>query len=65
MATRPLNAEELAILAAGEGIPAEHPMHDRITCEGDTGYGPCGTYRDWADGRCAEGHRIEIEIEDN
>lgn len=44
---------------ATEGVPAEY--RGRVTCEADRGYGPCGTYRDWADGRCSEGHPISIE----
>ena len=32
-----------------------------VTCEGDTGYGPCGTYHDWTDGTCRDGHEIEID----
>jgi hypothetical protein len=41
------------------GVPVED--RDRITCEGDTGHGPCGTYRDWGLGMCAKGHTIEFE----
>jgi len=36
---------------------------DLLTCEGDYGYGPCGSYVDWGDGRCSHGHEIEIKIE--
>jgi len=58
--TRNLNKDEQAILATGEGIPVYLPLHDNITCYGDTGYGPCGTYLDWIDGLCAEGHHIMV-----
>ena len=33
-----------------------------VTCEGDTGYGPCGTYLDWSNGLCSKGHVIEIVV---
>jgi hypothetical protein len=44
------------------GVPVED--RDRLTCEGDTGHGPCGTYRDWGRGVCAKGHLIFIEGDD-
>jgi len=34
-----------------------------LTCEGDEGHGPCGTYLDWTDGHCARGHVIEVETD--
>lgn len=43
------------------GVPRED--RDRITCEADTGHGPCGRYRDWGRGRCAAGHPI-VFLED-
>lgn len=36
---------------------------DAITCEGDSGYGPCGTYSDWGNGRCKSGHKITFDKE--
>ena len=54
--TRPLTLAELAILADGLGIDAP------ITCYGDHGYGPCGRYTDWTDGRCVDGHEIRMEV---
>ena len=59
MNTRKLNDEELTRLEAGENV-----VDLAVTCDGDSGYGPCGTYLDWTDGRCACGHEIEIEIAD-
>lgn len=56
METRELTEAEKARLASGLGV-TDLPL----TCEGDTGYGPCGRYHDWTDGRCARGHVIEIE----
>jgi len=43
-------------VASREGVP--HQDRDDVTCEGDHGYGPCGTYTDWSGGTCAEGHEI-------
>lgn len=53
---RPLNAEEKERLASGLGVTGL-----AVTCASDNGYGPCGTYHDWIDGKCAEGHEIGIE----
>lgn len=61
METRELTESEIAILATGCGIPNTHYLYDAITCEGDAGYGPCGTYLDWADGHCRDGHEIEVD----
>jgi hypothetical protein len=36
-----------------------------VTCEGDTGYGPCGTYLDWRDGTCKFGHAIEVIVDED
>lgn len=33
---------------------------ERLTCEANTGHGPCGTYRDWIGGQCAAGHSIML-----
>lgn len=49
--------------SVANGVPLED--RDRITCEGDTGYGPCGTYRDWSLGLCAQGHPIFFEEEED
>lgn len=43
-------------LVSQYGVP--HIDRDRITCEGDSGHGPCGRYRQWYDGMCARGHPI-------
>lgn len=59
MATRPLTATEQERLAAMTGVEGL-----RVTCDCDNGYGPCGTYLDWADGFCRDGHPIEIAIND-
>mgnify|MGYP001572365041 CR=1 FL=1 len=40
------------------GLPAED--WDAATCESDSGHGPCGKYKDWADGTCVGGHAIEF-----
>jgi len=53
--TRKLTTEEREQLASGLGVEDL-----ALTCEGDSGYGPCGTYLEWTDGRCACGHEIEI-----
>ena len=45
---RELTGAELARLASGR-----HVENLALTCEGDTGHGPCGTYLDWTDGTCA------------
>lgn len=58
MDTRTLTAAELEQLASARGV-----TDLAVTCEGDNGYGPCGTYHDWTDGTCAEGHLIEIDME--
>jgi len=55
---RPLTETELARLANGEELGDLN-----LTCEGDYGYGPCGEWWEWADGRCARGHEIEVEEE--
>lgn len=41
------------------------PLADRgeMTCEGDSGNGPCGTYRDWGKGFCRKGHKIQFNDE--
>ena len=57
--TRSLTTHEKQRLASGMGV-----TDLRVTCEGDIGYGPCGTYHDWTTGTCQEGHEIEIEIEE-
>lgn len=57
MVTRELTTSELDRLESGLGVE-----NLPVTCEGDIGYGPCGTYLDWCDGTCAEGHVIEIEV---
>ena len=58
--TRPLTDEEIQQIADGRGSSLG------TTCEGDTGYGPCGTWTEYyvtADGQlyCPRGHLIEIE----
>lgn len=58
MDTRTLTAAEREQLASGRGV-----TDLAVTCEGDNGYGPCGTYHDWTDGTCAHGHAIEIDME--
>ena len=60
MATRSLTDTERARLASGEGV-----TDLTVTCEGDTGYGPCGTYLDWTEGFCDRWHEIEIVITDD
>jgi hypothetical protein len=57
--TRTLTDAEQEQLASGEGV-----VGLAVTCEGDSGYGPCGMYRDWAGGTCARGHEIEIRVDD-
>ena len=56
--TRELTAQERERLASMRGVE-----NLDVTCEGDTGLGPCGTYLDWADGTCARGHAIEIVVD--
>lgn len=59
MTTRTLTADEMTRLETGRGVEDLE-----LTCEGDTGHGPCGTYTDWTRGRCACGHVIEIAEEE-
>jgi hypothetical protein len=56
---RELTGAELARLASGR-----HVENLALTCEGDTGHGPCGTYLDWTDGTCARGHVIKIIVDE-
>ena len=55
-------SKEYWLAVATYGAPP--PDRKSMTCEGDTGNdpfwgnGPCGTWRDWGDGRCAAGHTI-------
>ena len=58
--TRQLTADERRRLAAGCGVEDL-----QVTCQGDVGYGPCGTYLDWRRGRCSKGHKIEIVVNDD
>lgn len=45
-----------------ERLKNEHGVEDLdVTCEGDQGLGPCGTYHDWTDGYCRNGHPIEVD----
>jgi len=60
MSTRELTGAELARLATGRGVTGW-----QVTCEGDSGYGPCGTYIDWTDGTCANGHQIEMIVDEH
>lgn len=55
LGSRKLTDTERERLASARGV-----TDLAVTCEGDQGYGPCGTYTEWLDGRCAEGHEIEI-----
>jgi hypothetical protein len=59
MDTRKLTKKEMDRLVAGLGV-----TDLVVTCEADTGTGPCGTYLEWTDGRCACGHKIEIAVYD-
>jgi hypothetical protein len=59
MTTRKLTDKEFARLASGLGVEDL-----AVTCEGDCGHGPCGTYLDWRDGTCANGHPIAIAVDD-
>lgn len=45
--------------AAQYGVP--HADRESITCQGDSGYGPCGIYTQWASGKCSRGHKIEFK----
>ena len=56
METRKLTPAERDRLASQHGV-----TDLALTCEGDRGYGPCGTYLDWPAGVCEVGHEIEIE----
>ena len=58
--TRELTGAELARLASGRGVE-----NLPLTCQGDQGHGPCGTYLDWTDGTCARGHILEIIVDPN
>jgi len=60
MTTRSVTTLEMAQLASGTGV-----TDLAVTCEADTGHGPCGCYADWTDGTCANGHVIEIETADD
>lgn len=57
--TRALTIEERRRLATGLGVSDLD-----VTCSGDCGHGPCGTYLDWTDCCCRAGHQIEIAIDD-
>jgi len=51
--------KELERLASGRGVE-DLP----VTCSADSGHGPCGTYLQWLEGKCSEGHPIEIEVKE-
>jgi len=49
-------------LVAVHGVPEDDA--DAVTCEHDSGYGPCGRYRQWGFGKCKNGGKITFSDEE-